>query len=60
MNELFWTRIPVLDIPVVVVVGLVGLWLLLRNRATKEASDGGFDAMVGTGQPVVLEFFSNT
>lgn len=60
MSEIFWTTIPFTEIPLVVVAALVGLWLLLRNRATEAAGDAGFDSMIGAGQPVVMEFFSNT
>jgi hypothetical protein len=50
-------EIPVLDVPAVVVAGLVGLWLLVRNRATPLDSSAELDAVVGRGDPVVLEFF---
>lgn len=50
-------EIPVLDVPAVVVAGLVGLWLLVRNRATPLDSSSGLGAVVGQGDPVVLEFF---
>ena len=50
-------EIPVLDIPVVVVAALVGLWLLLRNKATPLDSTSELDGLVGQGDPVVLEFF---
>lgn len=50
-------EIPVLDIPWIVVAGLVGLWLLLRNRATPFDSGSELDAAIGQGEPVVLEFF---
>ena len=39
---------------------LVGLWLFFRTPATELASVASFDAMVGQGDPVVLEFFGNT
>ncbi len=50
-------EIPVLDVPAVVVAGLVGLWLLIRNRPTPLDSSSGLDAVIGQGDPVVLEFF---
>lgn len=50
-------EIPVLDVPAVVVAGLVGLWLLVRNRATPLESSSELDAVIGRGDPVVLEFF---
>ena len=59
MNEFFWTAIPFTHIPIVAVVAVVGLWAVLRNRATALASSAAFDAKVGHGRPVVVEFFSN-
>lgn len=50
-------EVPVIDVPVIVIAGLIGLWLLLRNRATELGSSSELDAMIGTGEPVVLEFF---
>jgi hypothetical protein len=38
-------------------VGILALFLLLRNRATRI---GGLDEVLGHGQPVVVEVFSNT
>lgn len=49
--------VPVLDIPVVVVLGLLGLWLLIRNRATDLGSTSELESLIGGGDPVVLEFF---
>ena len=60
MNELFWVTVPYTDIPVVAVLFLVGLWFLLRNRATALESSAELDSRIGGGSPVVLEFFSNT
>lgn len=37
--------------------GIVALFLLLRNRATRIS---GLDAIVGQGEPVIVEVFSNT
>lgn len=45
---------------VTTVVVMLGLWLLLRTRATRFAPDSSFDGMLGRGEPVVLEFFGNT
>ena len=59
MNELFWTTVPFTPFPVVAVIAVVGLWAVLRNRATALASVEAFDAKIGHGQPVVVEFFSN-
>lgn len=49
-------EIPGIDVPVLLVAGLIGLWLLVRNRQTPIDS-GGLDAVIGRGEPVVLEFF---
>lgn len=49
--------IPYIDVPAILVVGLVGLWLLVRNRETDFASDSELDAAIGRGEPVVLDFF---
>lgn len=50
-------EIPYTDVPAIVVVGLVGLWLLVRNRETEFASDAELEAAIGRGEPVVLDFF---
>lgn len=50
-------EIPVLDIPMILVVVLIGLWLVLRNRATPLGSPSELDRIVGQGEPVVLQFF---
>ena len=48
------------NIPLIVAtVCVVGLWLLLRNKATRLDSISDFDAKVAQGRPLVLEFFSN-
>jgi len=60
MIELLWTKIPFIDIPVLVIVAVIGVWFLLRNRATKLESSAAFDARIGAGRPIVVEFFSNT
>lgn len=49
-------EIPVLDIPLVLVVLLVGVWMLLRSRSTFESSSE-LEAAMGDGEPVVLNFF---
>ena len=41
----------------VVLGGILAFFLLFRNRATKV---GGLDEVLGQGQPVILELFSNT
>ena len=37
--------------------GIIVLFLLLRNRATRI---GGLDEILGQGEPVILEVYSNT
>ena len=49
--------IPVIEVPVILVAGLIGLWLLVRNRATSFDSISELEAAVGRGEPVVLNFF---
>lgn len=39
---------------------LIAAFLLLRNRPTDIASLEGLEAMVGQGQPAIVEFYSNT
>jgi hypothetical protein len=43
-----------------VLLGLVGAFLLLRTRGAQLESVDEFDALLATGQPVVVEFYSNT
>jgi hypothetical protein len=43
-----------------VLLGLIAAFLLLRTRGTELESVEEFDALLGTGQPVVVEFYSNT
>jgi hypothetical protein len=43
-----------------VLVVLVGGFLLLRTRGSKLGSVDEFDALIAGGQPVVVEFYSNT
>ncbi len=45
---------------VLVLLGLVGAFLFLRTRGTQLESVDEFDALLATGQPVVVEFYSNT
>lgn len=47
-------------LPIVMAALLLGVWLTLRTRATPFASPSAVDGAIGAGQPVVLEFFSNT
>ena len=60
MTQIFWTTVPYTDIPVVAILFLIGLWFVLRNRATPLASSAELDGTIGAGNPVVMEFFSNT
>ena len=50
-------EIPVIDVPVLLVAGLIGLWLLVRIRPTELEAEGGLDAAIGRGEPVILNFF---
>jgi hypothetical protein len=43
-----------------VLLGLASAFVLLRTRGTQLESVDEFDALLGTGQPVVVEFYSNT
>jgi hypothetical protein len=46
-----WTSLATLGI-------ILLLFFLLRNRATRVS--GGLDEILGNGQPVIVEVFSNT
>jgi hypothetical protein len=39
---------------------LIAAFLLLRNRPTDVASLTELEAMLGNGQPALIEFYSNT
>jgi hypothetical protein len=43
----------------IVLVGLVGAFLFLRTRGTPVESVDEFDALLASGQPVIIEFYSN-
>lgn len=45
---------------IAVLLALVGGFIVLRTKDTKLASIDEFDALISTGQPVVVEFYSNT
>lgn len=60
MGEILRTPIPYTEIPILLPVVLLAIWLFLRNRATELSPSSGLDGVVGQGQPVVLEFFRNT
>ena len=42
---------------VAVLAGILALFLLLRNRTTRV---NGLDEILGQGEPVIVEVFSNT
>jgi len=44
----------------VVLLGLVGAFILFRTKGTELESVDELGAMLANGQPVVVEFFSNT
>jgi hypothetical protein len=44
----------------VVLLGLVGAFILFRTKGTELESIDELDVMLANGQPVVVEFFSNT
>jgi hypothetical protein len=47
--------------PLIILLLLIGIWyFLLRTRAPQLESKHQFDAMIKGGQPVVVDFFSNT
>lgn len=50
-------EIPVIDVPVLLVAALIGLWLLVRIRPAKLGSTSELDAALGQGEPVILDFF---
>lgn len=60
IGELLRITVPYTDVPVIVPIALISLWLLLRSRATDLASSSALDKIIGRGRPVVLEFFKNT
>jgi len=43
-----------------VLVGIVAAFVLLRTKGTDLDSVDELDGLLGTGQPVVVEFYSNT
>jgi hypothetical protein len=43
-----------------VLLGLIAGFFLLRTRGTDLDSLDEFDAVIAAGQPVVVEFYSNT
>jgi hypothetical protein len=45
---------------VALLLGLVGAFVFLRTRATDLESVAELDSTIGAGQPVIVEFYSNT
>jgi hypothetical protein len=46
---------------VIAILLMIAVWFfVLRTRATQLDSKTQFDAMINGGQPVVVDFFSNT
>jgi hypothetical protein len=45
---------------VAVLLGLVAAFVLLRTKGTPVASVSELDALLSRGQPVLVEFYSNT
>ena len=45
---------------IVVIVAMVGGYLFLRTPGDKMASIAEFDALVTSGTPTLIEFYSNT
>jgi len=60
MSEQITTFIRENALFLVVLLGLVGAFVLLRTKGTQLESVDELDAMLGNGQPVIVEFFSNT
>jgi len=46
--------------PIALGLGLLAAWLLLRTPAAALDSIADLDARLARGEPVVLEFFTNT
>jgi formamidopyrimidine-DNA glycosylase len=44
----------------IVLLGMAGAFVFLRTRGTPIESVDEFDALLTTGQPVVVEIYSNT
>ena len=45
---------------ILLIAGMVGGYLFLRTPGDAVASTAEFDALVTSGSPTVLEFYSNT
>ena len=60
MSEQITTFIRENALFLVVLLGLVGAFILFRTKGTELESVDELGAMLANGQPVVVEFFSNT
>jgi hypothetical protein len=60
MNEQVMTFVRENGLFLAVLLGLVAAFVLLRTRGTQLASVSELDGLLSKGQPVVVEFFSNT
>ena len=45
---------------IIVLLGMVGAFVLLRTKGTELESADEFEALLAGGRPVVVEFYSNT
>jgi hypothetical protein len=60
MNEQITTFIRENALFLIVLLGLVSAFVLFRTKGTEVESVDELAAMLAGGQPVVVEFFSNT
>ena len=60
MNEQIVTFVRENALFIVVLLGIVGAFVFLRTKSTDIESVDEFDSLLTSGQPVVVEFFSNT
>ena len=60
MNEQILTFARENGLFLAVLLGLVAAFVLLRTKGTQLASVNELDVLLSKGQPVVVEFFSNT
>jgi len=60
MNEQIMTFLRENGLFVALLLGMVAAFVLLRTKGTQLASVNELDALLAKGQPIVVEFFSNT
>jgi hypothetical protein len=60
MNEQVMAFVRENGLFVAVLLGIIAAFVLLRTKGTQLASVSELDALLAKGQPVVVEFFSNT